>query len=101
MARRHELSWSQCCFLSYDAWKTTQSSTGERHLKSHPSHAVICSEERGISFSRTRRRPLPVSGSVIPLRLVLKASVRTVPQRPCRTRPPILSSPQRQKQSHH
>src|SRR5213593_3155569 len=47
-------------------------------------------------LSRTRRRPLPVSVSAIPRRPVPKALVRTAPQRPCRTRPPIPSSPQRQ-----
>src|SRR2546426_10094692 len=52
-------------------------------------------------LSRTRRRPLPVSVSAIPQRPVPKALVRTAPQRPCRTRPPIPSSPQGQKQSHH
>src|SRR2546425_11609948 len=30
--------------------ETTQSSTAERHLKSHPAHSVICSEERRMSF---------------------------------------------------
>src|SRR5437870_3598151 len=73
----------------------------QRHLKSHPSHAVICSEEMGMFFLGLDVGLCPVSVSAIPRRPVPKALVRTAPQRPCRTRPPIPSSPQRQKQSHH
>src|SRR5437867_9236834 len=64
-----------------------------------PSHAVARRDllrRKENLLSRTRRRPLPVSVSAIPRRPVPKALVRTAPQRPCRTRPPIPSSPQRQ-----